>query len=116
MPADWQLPAGVDRGLWDYVHSRELTEGYNAQLAASPLAAADVAFCASQFSAPGRLIDLGCGTGRLAHAFVPKGVTYLGVDLSEPMLERARANAAAAGVVAEFRGANLVDLVGVPDA
>jgi SAM-dependent methyltransferase len=112
MPADWQLPTGVDRGLWDYVHSRELAQEYDCQVSASPLAAADVAFCATHFSTPGRLIDLGCGTGRLARHFGPKGFAYLGVDLSDDMLERARA---AAGVAAEFRNANLVDLAGIPD-
>ena len=116
MPADWQLPPGIDRGLWDYVQSREMVNGYDVQIAVSPLAAADVAFCDTHFIQAGRLIDLGCGTGRLAAHFARKGFEYVGVDLSEEMLIRARANALSAGVSAEFQTANLVDLAGIPDA
>jgi SAM-dependent methyltransferase len=39
-----------------------------------------------------RLLDVGCGTGRLAHAAADRyGVRAWGVDASEPMIERARA-------------------------
>lgn len=109
---DWQLPPGVDRGLWDYLHSGDMVAGYDAQMAISPLATADVRFCEQIFNAPGRLIDLGCGTGRLARPFLERGFDYLGVDLSDEMLAQARA----ANPGAEFRTANLVDLDGVPDA
>jgi len=116
MPADWQLPAGVDRGLWDYLRSEEMVRGYDGQMSASPLARADLDFCDRHFRAPGRLIDLGCGTGRACVHFARKGFDCLGVDLSEPMLDRARENAASAGVRIEFRSVNLVDLDGVADA
>ena len=33
---DWQLPPGVDRGLWDYLHSTGMVAGYDDQMAASP--------------------------------------------------------------------------------
>ena len=29
MTPDWQLPPGVDRGLWDYLHSGEMVSGYD---------------------------------------------------------------------------------------
>jgi len=90
MIPDWQLPAGVDRGLWDYLQSREMAEGYDAMMMMSPLAAADVKFCAEQFAVPGRILDLGCGTGRLALAFENRGFDYLGIDLSEEMLAVAK--------------------------
>lgn len=112
---DWQLPPGVDRGLWDYLHSGEMVRGYDDQVGASPLARADVAFCNRVFETPGRLIDLGCGTGRLCVHFARKGFDCVGVDLSEEMLAQARANADAAGVRVEWRNANLVELAGVPD-
>ena len=54
---DWQLPEGVDRGLWDYLHAADMVRGYDEQMAASPLARADVAFCEAAFPTPGRLID-----------------------------------------------------------
>lgn len=113
---DWQLPPGVDRGLWDYLRSDEMVRGYDAQIAAAPLARADVAFCDRVFAAPGRLIDLGCGTGRLCTHFAAKGFDCVGVDLSAEMLAKARANAGAAGVACAWVEANLVDLAGVPDA
>lgn len=110
---DWQLPPGVDRGLWDYLHSSEMVRGYDEQMAASPLAAADVRFCETVFERPGQLLDLGCGTGRLCVHFARKGFTCTGVDLSAEMLAQARTNAA--GVSIEWVEANLIDLPGIPD-
>lgn len=107
---DWKLPAGVDRGLWDYLHSDEMVGGYDRQMAASRLAAFDVAFCETQFPAPGRLIDLGCGTGRLARHFANRGFDCVGVDLSEPMLAEARALTGNPSVT--YAVANLTDLSG----
>jgi SAM-dependent methyltransferase len=122
MIPDWQLPPGVDRGLWDYLHSGEMARGYDDQMAASPLARADVAFCEEHFPTPGRLIDLGCGTGRLCRHFAARGFECVGVDLSDEMLARAKDNLHAPGVTAAARyavryvAANLVDLAGLPEA
>lgn len=108
---DWQLPTGVDRGLWDYLHSGDMVRGYDAQMAESPLARADVAFCEETFPTPGRLLDLGCGTGRLCAHFAAKGFDCVGVDLSDEMLAKARETAP----TATFVKANLVDLAGLTD-
>jgi ubiquinone/menaquinone biosynthesis C-methylase UbiE len=113
MIPDWQLPPGVDRGLWDYLHSDEMARGYDEQMAGSPLAAADIAFCDKAFPTPGRLLDLGCGTGRLCLHFARKGYDCVGVDLSEEMLARARE--ATRGLAIDYRKANLVDLSVLPD-
>jgi SAM-dependent methyltransferase len=86
---DWQLPPGVDRGLWDYLHAEDMVRTYDEQVLASPLAAADLAFCERHFPRSGRLLDLGCGTGRLGRHFAAKGFDCLGVDLSPLMLEAA---------------------------
>src|SRR5262249_13682249 len=109
---DWQLPEGVDRGLWDYLHSGEMVAGYDEQIAASPLAQADIAFCERWFPSPGKLLDLGCGTGRLCRHFGAKGYECASVDLSEEMLMKARS---ACGNAAHFLRANLVDLAELPD-
>jgi SAM-dependent methyltransferase len=90
MIPDWQLPAGVDRGLWDYLHSRDMAQGYDAMMMVSPLAEFDVRFCIEHLQPPGRILDLGCGTGRLAHALEGKGYEYVGLDLSDEMLAVAR--------------------------
>jgi len=42
--------------------------------------------------AGGRLLDLGCGTGRISSYCANKGFSVLGVDLSEKMLEIAKNN------------------------
>jgi SAM-dependent methyltransferase len=104
---DWQLPAGVDRGLWDYLHAAEMVAGYDEQMAMSPLARADMAYCDVWFTSPGKLLDLGCGTGRLCRHFARKGYPCVGVDLSEDMLKYAR-DVPVAGI--EFIQANLVNL------
>lgn len=113
---DWQLPDGVDRGLWDYLHSSEMAAGYDAEMRKAALATADIAFCEAAFDEPGRLIDLGCGTGRLCLYFAAKGFECVGADLSPVMLDAARGNAERAGVCVEWVQTNLVDLAGIPDA
>ncbi|MDX3238476.1 class I SAM-dependent methyltransferase [Streptomyces sp. ME03-5709C] len=43
-------------------------------------------------TAGSRVLDVGCGTGRLARLAGRRGATVLGVDLSEPMLREAAAS------------------------
>lgn len=47
--------------------------------------------------APARVADLGCGTGSLAVLLAEEGYDVTGVDLSDRMLDLARAKAAGAG-------------------
>ena len=65
MPADWQLPTGVSRALWDYFHDPELARRYDASLEGTPLLQFDQQFVLEHCRPAGTLIDLGCGTGRL---------------------------------------------------
>ena len=116
MIPDWQLPPGVDRGLWDYLNSDDMVRGYDAQMAASPLAQADVAFCDAVFEHPGRLVDLGCGTGRLAIHFAQRGFDCVGVDLSPEMLAQAAINARKADVLVRWKTDNIVELKQFSDA
>lgn len=108
---DWQLPPGVDRGLWDYMHSDDMVANYDAAMAVSALSTVDIRFCEQHFLTPGRLIDLGCGTGRLCRHFAAKGFDCLGVDLSEEMLSSARVNAPEAN----FQTGNLTALSAIAD-
>jgi len=110
MPAPWQLPPGVTPGLWDYLHDPGIARAYDDQLAASPLLQADLDFVLAHCPVPGRFIDLGCGTGRLAIALAQRGHQVTAVDLSEEMLRVARAKATAAGVRIDLLKANLVEL------
>jgi SAM-dependent methyltransferase len=109
-PPDWQLPPGVDRGLWDYLHDADIARNYDLGLAGSTLFAVDKRFAEQHFSAPGRLIDLGCGTGRLLVPFAQRGYWVLGVDLSAEMLTVAADKAGRAGVSVNLLRANLTSL------
>jgi ubiquinone/menaquinone biosynthesis C-methylase UbiE len=111
---NWQLPAGVDRGLADYLRSTEMVTGYDAAMQQSPLAVADIAFCEDHFARPGSLIDLGTGTGRLCLHFAAKGFRCTGVDLSEAMLDQARRNDVESRVA--WRPGNIVELTDFADA
>ena len=97
---DWMLPPGVDRPLWDYVHNESLAQHYDASLGGSSLFHLDRAFVRQWLPhlSSGRLIDLGCGTGRLL-ADLPAGWHGTGVDLSLPMLREARAKAPEADLI-----------------
>jgi SAM-dependent methyltransferase len=114
-PAGWQLPPGVNLGLWDYVHDAGVARGYDASLAGSPLFEADRAFLLRHCPGPARLIDLGCGTGRLIVPLAKAGWRVLGVDLSAEMLAVAREKARAEGAEVELLQANLAELDALPD-
>ena len=115
MVADWQLPPGVNRGLWDYFHDPAIARSYDAGLADCRLLTIDQEFALRHFPRSGRLLDLGCGTGRLLIPFAQRGFWTVGVDLSGEMLKVAGEKAAATGVAIHRICANLVDLSGLCD-
>ena len=51
----------------------------------------------------GRVLELGCGTGRISLPLARAGVSLVGVDRSEPMLARAARRAGALGPLAHGR-------------
>jgi SAM-dependent methyltransferase len=115
-PPDWQMPPGVNRGLWEYLHNDTIAHAYDASLSEAALVNIDRDFVLEHCPRPGRVIDLGCGTGRLLIALAERGYRALGVDLSAPMLRLAGAKAAAAEVPIELVQANLVELGCIDDA
>ncbi len=116
MPADWQLPPGVSRSLWDYFHDDAIARAYDASLAGTPLLGIDIAFVLEHCTPPGRFLDLGCGTGRLALALAAAGHKPVGVDLSPAMLAVMRSKAEAAGMRIPTAVANIVELGCFADA
>lgn len=115
MPADWQLPPGVSRGLWEYTHDAALARQYDAALADTPLLSWDLDFVREHLPHPQRVIDLGCGTGRLSVALALAGFQVLAVDLSDEMLAIVGEKARHANVAIDRLQANLVDLRGLAD-
>jgi cyclopropane fatty-acyl-phospholipid synthase-like methyltransferase len=65
---------------------------------------AEVEFLIEQLQLPkgASILDMGCGTGRHSVALAERGFAVTGVDLSEQMLEKARARAAAANTQLVF--------------
>lgn len=109
------MPAGVNRGLWDYLHNPDLARGYDIGLADCPLIRQDQCFVARHCPTGGRLLDLGCGTGRLLLDFARRGHSVVGVDLSPEMLTVAAEKAATAGIAIDLLLANLADLTCLAD-
>jgi glycine/sarcosine N-methyltransferase len=60
--------------------------------------------------APLKVLDSACGTGMHSIALTGRGYTVSGADLSAPMVESARANAAQAGVQMRFEAAGFGSL------
>lgn len=57
-----------------------------------------------------KILDIGCGTGRHSIELSKRGYQLTGIDLSEPMLTRARQKAAEAKVLVDFHQADARDL------
>jgi SAM-dependent methyltransferase len=50
----------------------------------------EASFCARRLAPAGRVLDAGCGTGRVAIRLAETGYDCVGVDADEPMLDEAR--------------------------
>jgi 2-polyprenyl-3-methyl-5-hydroxy-6-metoxy-1,4-benzoquinol methylase len=55
------------------------------------------------FNKQTRILDIGCGTGRHALELAKRGYRVTGIDLSEPMLRRAKEKATAENLTIDFR-------------
>jgi glycine/sarcosine N-methyltransferase len=62
------------------------------------------------------VLDAACGTGRHSIALAARGYDVVGADISAPMIERARRNAADAGAEIRFFAAGFGDLAPLPGA
>ena len=112
-PADrWGL-SGVSPQVWDRIQSVEaVTED---ERAADGRQNSDALWVLDRVAANARLLDLGCGSGRLMELHIArnsdaKGGWALGVDLSWPALEAAHKRLLGKGLQARLIRANLVDL------
>src|SRR5579864_9562477 len=57
--------------------------------------------------AVGRVLELGCGSGRLTIPIARNGIEIIGADVSKPMLDAAQAKALRAGVAVQFLEADM---------
>ena len=106
----WRLPVGVSRSLWQYAHSDLVAEEYDKYFALNRLFDFDEQLLAKHFVRPGRLVDLGCGTGRLLAAFARRGFRTIGVDLSAKMLRIVGEKAELENLRIDRVQANIVEL------
>jgi SAM-dependent methyltransferase len=110
----WRLVSGPHRehhsSLHEYITSEALAEGYDRHFRDNELFEYDTRFLEEVLPAAGRLLDMGCGTGRHLERFAALGWRVTGVDLSEPMLQEAGRKLSSAGLEADLCRADLVDL------
>lgn len=109
-PPSWKLPRGVNASLWRYAHTERLAAEDDSYFAGHPLFATDREVVDARFTEAGPLIDLGCGTGRLALHFARRGFDVTAIDLSPSMLRVAAAKARADGLRLNLLQVNLCDL------
>jgi SAM-dependent methyltransferase len=116
IPPAWRLPEGVNASLWQYTHTPRLAEEEDAFFQGHALFAADARALDERFHDPGRLVDLGCGTGRHALRFARRGFRVVAVELSHPMLQVVGAKADNENLTVDRVEANLCRLGCFPDA
>ena len=112
----WQLPAGVSRGLWDYVHAPHIADDYDAYFEFNSLFDFDESLLLETFTEPGVIADLGCGTGRALVPLARAGHRGLAVDLSAHMLRIVREKARDEELAIDCVLANMVELDSLRDA
>lgn len=93
-----------------YIGDISIASGYDRYFAGSELFGYDTVMLERWFSQPGRLIDLGCGTGRHLLRFSGRGFDVVGVDLSRHMLAQTRQKLSQAGRDSILIDADLTDL------
>jgi len=112
---DWRLPRGVSRSVWEFAHDRGIARDEEQHLADAPLLEFDRDVVTRWFPVPGKLLDLGCGTGRSLAEFSRRGFECVGIDLSrESLAVAAERTARATPPVALLQG-NLCDLTCLTD-
>jgi len=131
-PSKPTLP-GVSQSLWEYAHDPAISRDDDAHLAGSPLLDFDRQLVMRWFAGSEgasvsrdvrlggaahptrRLIDLGCGTGRLLLPLARAGFDATGVDLSAESLRLIASRAAKSDVKVGLIRANLCELDCIPD-
>lgn len=106
----WKLPYGVNASLWEYSQTPRLAREEDLYFAGHPLFRADRRALDQRFIDVGRLIDLGCGSGRLSIHFARRGFDVTSVDLSPSMVALVKSKAAAENLSVDGLRASLCNL------
>lgn len=114
----WRLVSGPHGehhpSFYKYVVSESLASRYDGHFRDNELFEYDKRFLEEVLPRSGRLLDLGCGTGRHLEHFAARGWEVAGIDLSEPMLQAAARKLAAVGLSSELYRADILDLSFLP--
>jgi SAM-dependent methyltransferase len=94
----------------EYIGSEAIARDYDDYFADNALFDYDSALLARWLPQPGRLVDLGCGSGRHVVQFARARCDVTGVDLSHPMLQITAGKLSDAGLSATLVEADITDL------
>ncbi len=101
--------------LLQYVSLPSIAFDYDRYHAGCPVFRIDVRIVDRLLRKPGRVLDLGCGTGRMLVHLARRGFATVGVDLSPFMLQRAAEKAARCAVECGLVLADIRDLACLAD-
>lgn len=101
-----------DRGVGEIMYD-EFSADYDRFVNWPARLAVEMPFIEAQLQSAGarRVLDAACGTGMHAIELAKRGYESMGADVSAAMIERARANAHAAGVATPFVAAGFGELL-----
>lgn len=97
----------IDRSIKDYVESPAIAYSYDSHYEDTPLLEYDCRFLAQVLPGEGRLLDVGCGTGRHLLEMASRGLECTGMDLSEHMLTLSAAKVEREGLKAALVKADM---------
>jgi SAM-dependent methyltransferase len=103
----------ITPATWDYLAAPHIAEDYDRYFQHSELFRFDVQTLDRWLAVPGRLLDLGCGTGRHLVHFAARGFEVTGVDLSQHMLAVTTRKLAARGLRATLVHGDITALDGL---
>jgi SAM-dependent methyltransferase len=115
---DWRRISGPDQehhqSLGKYITNQVLATRYDKYFRDNALFEFDKSFIEEMLPENGRMLDLGCGTGRHLLHFARRGWDVCGVDLSEPMLHQASRKMGQQQLRADLFQADILDLSFLP--
>ena len=105
----------IETSLGRYIASKDIALNYDSYFGDCELFRLDALVLDNIIEKSGRLLDMGCGTGRHLLRFAQKGCEVTGVDLSQEMLNVARRKLDAHGLDARLERADITEMDTLPD-